>query len=130
MKRSKGGIVRWRDVALLSIAILLSILGFFKLIPGLDSAWSQRVLGLGLFLAVVFHLRLLLRKYYTGYSWYGILIRIGILPGEVVRYEDIENVEFKRERLQIDLKDGEKLVVDLEKEEADHSLVHERAVAK
>ena len=72
MKRSKGSIVRWRDVALLSIAILLSILGFFKLIPGLDSAWSQRILGLGLFLAVVFHLRLLLRKYYSGLQlvWY------------------------------------------------------------
>jgi len=130
MKSNKGNIVRWQDVALLSVAILLSISGFFKLIPGLDSVWSQRILGIGLFLAVLFHLRLLLRKYHAGYSWYGILIRMGVLPGEVVRFEDIEDIQLKKALLQIDLEDRDKVVLDLNEQEPDLNIIHESAIAK
>ena len=130
MKRGRGSIVHWRDITLLSVAILLSILGFFDLIPGLEPVWSQRILGIGLFLAVIFHLRLLIRKYYAGYSWYGILIRVGVLPGKVVRYEDIQDIQLKRESLEFELKDGEQLVVDLENKKVNHGVIHEGAVAK
>ncbi|RKD92111.1 hypothetical protein [Mangrovibacterium diazotrophicum] len=109
MKSNKGNIVRWQDVALLSVAILLSISGFFKLIPGLDSVWSHRILGAVPIFAILFHIRCLLRNYYAGYSWYAIFIMIGILPGKVVRYEDIE---INSGGWKIDMEDGDQLNID------------------
>ena len=114
MKIHIENITNWRNLLLLVGAAIFILVGFFEIIPGVESSWNRRILGLGLLLGAWFNLRFLYLKHYIGYNRKGMFIRMGKFPGRSIRFKHVQNIRIERGLLKIDLDDGEQLIVDLD----------------
>lgn len=105
--------ISWKNLLLFFLALACIMAGVVVLGPE-NYDWMIRLEGLGIVIAVVLYLRVFLRKNYIGYSGTGMIVRTGRDGGKIFRYTRLKDATIDKGLLQLDLKNGIQMVVDLD----------------
>ncbi|WP_163710812.1 hypothetical protein [Mangrovibacterium lignilyticum] len=107
-----------KNVLLIVLAIAMLTSGSLDLIPMKYGEWNTRLIGIGILVLAFFYLKLF-RRNYIGYTSKRMFISIGKLSRKSIWFNQIEHIKIENGLLQIDLQDGEQLVLDLDEADPD-----------
>ncbi len=106
--------VNWKNMMLFFISLFCLLSGIIGLNIEVNYNLMMRLAGLGIVLAVILYLRLFLRKNYIGYTGTGMVVRTGRHGGKMFRFQKLKDASIDKGLLQLDMKNGLQLVVDLD----------------
>jgi hypothetical protein len=100
-------------MGLLAISIFAILIGMFSEFEQDDIAINKFLIGLGVGLQLIILSRMFWFRHYVQWTKEGMMIRIKSFLGTSFQFDDVQNINFETDRLQITKTNGKILLINL-----------------